>query len=244
MKGLTAVMGVVMVIQARMGSTRLPGKSMMDLAGAPLIGRLLERVKRCKRVDQIILATTLKEEDDILEKVGKDYGLTVFRGSENDLVDRYHAAASRFNATEIVRIPGDNPAPEPAEIDDVINYHIEGEYDFSSNYPDVIDNGYPDGIGAEVYDVGALNKVWSTSKDPRNREHPHTNFYEQPEKFSLGIMMCRPEIRRPDIIIDVNTQDQYDFVLEMYKYLYPRNPRFTILDIINWYDNVYEKVQT
>ena len=157
-----------MVIQARMGSTRLPGKSMMDLAGAPLIGRLLERVKRCKRVDQIILATTLKEEDDILEKVGKDYGLTVFRGSENDLVDRYHAAASRFNATEIVRIPGDNPAPEPAEIDDVINYHIEGEYDFSSNYPDVIDNGYPDGIGAEVYDVGESTHTRISTNSLRN----------------------------------------------------------------------------
>ena len=229
-----------MIVQSRMGATRLPGKSMMDLAGAPLISRLLERVQRCKRLDEIVLATTQKPEDDVIEEVGRAHGLSVFRGSENDLVDRYYQAAKMYGANPIVRLPGDNPAPEPAEIDDLVAYHLAGDYDFSSNCPDVVDNGYPDGIGAEVYSVDALDRVWRDVTDPRLREHPHFNFYENTDKFKLGIMQCRPEIRRPDIVIDVNTQDEYEFVAALYSYLYPRNPEFTIHDVIDWYDRVYK----
>jgi spore coat polysaccharide biosynthesis protein SpsF (cytidylyltransferase family) len=116
---------------------------------------------------------------------------------------------------------------------------LAGDYDFSSNCPDVVDNGYPDGIGAEVYSVDALERVWRDVIDPRLREHPHFNFYENTDKFKLGIMQCRPEIRRPDIVIDVNTQDEYEFVAALYSYLYPRNPEFTIHDVIDWYDRVY-----
>jgi spore coat polysaccharide biosynthesis protein SpsF len=228
-----------MIVQSRMGATRLPGKSMMDLAGAPLISRLLERVRRCKLVDEIVLATTRKSQDDVVAEVARGHGLPVFRGSENDLVDRYRQAARAFKADVVVRLPGDNPAPEPAEIDDVILYHLEGGYDFSTNCPDVVDNGYPDGIGAEVLEVEALERVWRTSTDPRLREHPHFNFYENPGEYKLGIMEARAEIRRPDIVIDVNTQEQYEFVAALYAYLYPRNPEFTIHDVIDWYDNVH-----
>ena len=93
-----------MIVQSRMGATRLPGKSMMDLAGAPLISRLLERVQRCKRLDEIVLATTQKPEDDVIEEVGRAHGLSVFRGSENDLVDRYYQAAKMYEANPIAFI--------------------------------------------------------------------------------------------------------------------------------------------
>ncbi len=235
---------VVLILQARMGSTRLPGKSMMDLAGAPLVVRMIERIRRCTRVDQVVLATTQKPEDDVLEKVAYSYGITAFRGSESDLVDRYYQAALAFKADVIVRIPGDNPAPEPDEIDRVILYHLQSNNDFSSNYPDVLDNGYPDGIGAEVFSFEALDRVWKTVSDPRNREHPHTNFYEHPEIFKIGTIECPPEFRRPDIILDVNTPEQYEFMAQMYDYLYSRNPKFGILDIIQWYDEVYRNNKT
>jgi spore coat polysaccharide biosynthesis protein SpsF len=234
---------VVMVLQARMGSTRLPGKSLMPLAGQPMVGRVIERVKRCKRVDDIVLATTQKSQDDPLEALGRECGIMVFRGSENDLVDRYYQAALGNRADVIVRIPADNPAPEPIEIDRIIGCHLDSQNDFSSNYPDVIDNGYPDGIGAEVFNFKALERVWKTSTDPRNREHPHTFFYENPDIFKIGTIECPSEFRRPDIVLDVNTQSQYEFVKQLYDFLYPRNPRFTIFDIIDWYDNVYQKKQ-
>jgi spore coat polysaccharide biosynthesis protein SpsF len=230
---------VVMILQARMGSSRLPGKSLLPLAGAPLVTRVLERVKRCQLVDEFVLATTCKAQDDPLEALGRENGVVVFRGAENDLVDRYFQAALAFHADVIVRIPADNPAPEPAEIDRIIEFHIRSGNDFSSNYPDVFDNGYPDGIGAEVINFEALHRVWKSSTDSRNREHPHTNFYEHPDVYKIGTIQCPAEFRRPDIILDVNTREEYDFMAELYDYLYFRNPEFNVLDIIRWYDDVY-----
>src|SRR5262245_19029581 len=117
---------VVMILQARMGSTRLPGKSMMHLAGAPLLARILERVRRCTIIDQIVLATTRESEDDALEDIARSYGVSTFRGSKDDLLDRYYQAAKAFRADLIVREPADNPVPEPAEIDRIIKYHLNG----------------------------------------------------------------------------------------------------------------------
>lgn len=231
---------IVLILQARMGSTRLPGKSMMNLKGAPLVGRIIERVKRCKRVDRIGLATTKKPEDDPLEELGHRYGIFMFRGAENDLVDRYYQASKALKAEVIVRVPADNPAAEPNEIDRVIAYHLKSQNDFSTSYPDVLNNGYPDGIGAEVFNFKALEKVWKTVIDPRYREHPHTYFYEHPETFKIGTIECPSEFRRPDIKLDVNTRDDYMFMAQLYEDLYPRKPDFHIRDIIEWYDSIYQ----
>ena len=135
-------MNTVLIIQARMGSTRLPGKSMLDLGGKPLIGWVIHRVKKTSLVDKVVLSTTQKPEDNILEVIGLEYGIDVFRGSENDLVDRYYQAAKKYKADLVVRVPGDNALPEPKEIDRVITFHKNNHNDFSSNLPDVAQHGY------------------------------------------------------------------------------------------------------
>ena len=239
-------MNTVLIIQARMGSTRLPGKSTLNLGGKPLIGWVNHRLKKTSQVDKIVLSTTTKTEDDILEKIGLEYEIDVFRGSENDLVDRYYQAAKKYKANLIVRVPGDNALPEPKEIDRVINYHNNNGNDFSSNFPDVAQhgyphNGYPDGIGAEVINFEALKRIWDLSSSPRNREHPHTNFYENPKMFKIGVLECPEEIRRPDIILDINTKEQYEFVSEMYEYMTANYIEFGIREVIKWYDNIYKK---
>ena len=239
-------MNTVLIIQARMGSTRLPGKSTLNLGGKPLIGWVIHRLKKTSQVDKIVLSTTTKTEDDILEKIGLEYEIDVFRGSENDLVNRYYQAAKKYKANLIVRVPGDNALPEPKEIDRVINYHNNSGNDFSSNFPDVAQhgyphNGYPDGIGAEVINFEALKRIWNLSSSPRNREHPHTNFYENPKMFKIGVLECPEEIRRPDIILDINTKEQYEFVSEMYEYMTANYIEFGIHEVIKWYDNIYKK---
>ena len=239
-------MNTVLIIQARMGSTRLPGKSTLNLGGKPLIGWVIHRLKKTSQVDKIVLSTTTKTEEDILEKIGLEYEIDVFRGSENDLVDRYYQAAKKYKANLIVRVPGDNALPEPKEIDRVINYHNNNGNDFSSNFPDVAQhgyphNGYPDGIGAEVINFEALKRIWDLSSSPRNREHPHTNFYENPKMFKIGVLECPEEIRRPDIILDINTKEQYEFVSEMYEYMTANYIEFGIREVIKWYDNIYKK---
>lgn len=231
---------IVLIIQVRMGSTRLPGKSTMLLAGKPLIQRIIERVKRCKKVDTIVLATTQKREDDFLVEIGNKMGIGVFRGAESDLVDRYYQAALKYSADYIVRLPADNPVVEPEEIDRIIEHHLTSDDDFSANTHNILGNEYPDGLGAEVFSIEKLKEVWYITTDPKNREHPHTYFYEHPAKFKIGTVKCPPEFRRPDLVLDVNTEVEYKFLSEIYNYLYPKNPNFHITDIISWYDNIYQ----
>lgn len=243
---------VVLIIQARMGSTRLPGKSMMDLAGAPLVGRILERVKRCRRLDEIVLAIPDTSNDSVLGDLGRNYGVTVFAGSENDLVERYYQAAIAAKADVVGRLPADNPTPEPSEIDRIVDHHMSLERrGFSSNLSVIDCSGYPDGIGAEMFDFSLLAEARERHSDPRRREHVHLNFFDYSIQQAvdtnwcpISTVACPAEFRRPDLVLDVNTQEQYQFMRELYEYLYPRNPNFHITDIIRWYDEIYLRQKT
>tara|TARA_B110000008_G_scaffold21182_1_gene19505 strand:- start:1313 stop:2047 length:735 start_codon:yes stop_codon:yes gene_type:complete len=238
---------VVLIVQARMGSIRLPGKSLFDLAGEPLVGRLIERVKRCKNIDEIVLAIPDTVDNDPLVKLSKDYAISLFRGSENDLIDRYYQAAKYFKASIVGRLPADNPVPEPNEIDRIIEYHLKSNHSFSSNLCEVYGNGYPDGIGAEMIDFSALETVWKDCINPKFREHVHLNFFnynnqkQTDKRFSIGTIDCPNEFKRPEILLDVNTYDQYEFIKQIYEYLYNKNPFFHITDILDWYDHIYLK---
>lgn len=243
---------VVLIIQARMGSDRLPGKSMMDLAGAPLVGRILERVKRCTRLDDIVLAVPDTDENRVLSSLGASYGVKVFAGAENDLVERYYQAALWAGAEVIGRLPADNATPEPSEIDRIVDFHLSRHgRGFSSNLSTIGDSEYPDGIGAEMFDFSLLEEARARNSDPRQREHVHLNFFDystnQPvdaDWCPVSTIKCPEGFRRPDLVLDVNTLEQYEFMRALYEYLYPRNPEFSITDTIRWYDDVYLKSKT
>ncbi len=245
-RSMVSARRIVLILQARMGSTRLPGKSLLPLAGRPMLARILERSRRARRINEIVVATTRKAEDDPLAELAAAEGAAVFRGAENDLVERYRRAAEVYQAGLVVRLPADNPVPEPEEIDRVIEYHLRGDSEFSSNLAEVMGNGYPDGIGAEVFERAALEEVAARPLTPMLREHPHLNFFDyraqkavEPERFRVGTVECPPAFRRPDLRLDVNTGDDYRFLARLYDDLYPRNPNFHITAIIDWYDNVY-----
>ena len=241
---------VVLIIQARMGSTRLPGKSLMDLAGEPLVGRILERVKRCKAMDEIVLATPDNRRDDSLAKLSEVYGVSSFRGSENDLIDRYYQAARKYNAHYVCRLPADNPVPEPEEMDRMVATHIKSGLEFSSNLLQVFGNGYPDGIGVEVFNFDTLKTIWEECTDPEKREHVQLSYFDytsqksMDRRFRVGTVPCPKNFRRPELILDVNTQEEYEFIKQLYEYLYPNIPEFHITDIIRWYDEVYMKTRS
>lgn len=238
---------VVLIIQARMGSRRLPGKSMLDLAGAPLVARILERVKRCKKIDEIVLAIPAGPANAPLRVVGDSFEVTVFEGSEENVLDRYYKAAVARGADFIVRLPADNATPEPSEIDRIIEHHLSrGERGFSSNLAQINHSGYPDGIGAEIFDFSLLHEAHSNASNDSMREHVHLNFFD----YSTGkgvneiwcpisTILCPPEFRRPDLVLDVNTYEQYQFMRSLYEALYPTKPEFSIMDIIRWYDNLF-----
>ena len=242
---------VAAIVQARMGSTRLPGKSLMLLAGTPLVGRVIERISSATKIDKLILAIPDNIENDPLETLGKSYGVQIFRGSEIDLVDRYYNAAKNVSCKYVVRIPADNPTPQGSEIDRIIDHHLSlNRPGFSSNLAEIYGSKYPDGIGAEIFDFELLEEISADFSDSKKREHVHLNFFNYTTQKAvdetwcpISTVQCPSDFARPDIILDVNTQIQFEYMADLYKELYPSNPNFDINDIIKWHDENYGKLR-
>ena len=239
---------LTLVIQARMNSTRFPNKIISDLSGAPLIERILQRVKKVKKIGKIIIATTKKREDDILVGIAKSNRVEIFRGSENDLVDRYYQAVKGKNVGHILRLPADNPIPDPLEYNRLINYHLKTDNDFSSNICNFMRNGYPDGFGVEIFTINSLKKIWRNEKRKKFREHIALNFYDYKKdrknlkfNFKIGTVKCPKKISRPKLVFDVNYYKDYLFIKKIYEYFLPQNFFFTATNVIEWYENKYSK---
>ena len=239
---------LVLVIQSRFGSSRFRGKAVKNLAGKPLLARIIQRVKRVKKIKKIIIATTTKKEDDVIVKVAKDNKVQFYRGSENNLVDRYYKAVKDMKVKNILRLPGDNAIPEPSEYNRIINYHLKSKNDFSSNIYNFMGNGYPGGIGVEIFTLKSLKKVWKSKKTKMEKEHLALNYFHYVNgkrnkkfNFKIGTVKCPKKISRPDLKLDINTQKEYLFIKKIYKYFMPKKNLFTIKDVINWYDKIYFK---
>ena len=235
---------VVLIIQARMSSTRLPGKSMMPLADKPLVYRMVERLKKCKQVDEIVIATSDQPEDQVLVELANELGVSSFQGNLLDVRDRYLNAAEKSKADFIIRIPADNPMPDANEIDKLIEFHLKNNSQgFSSNLAQVNNSGYLDGIGAEIFSTKLLLESVARSNSDTVKEHVHRNFFDYSTQTPVDASWCPiaspkapAELRRPDIILDVNTMDDYTKIKRIYDNLYPNNPNFTTVDVINFLD--------
>lgn len=236
---------VTLIVQARMGSKRLPKKSTLPLAGKPLIYRILERILRCKEVNNFVLAIPNTKENKILEKIKFNKKLKIFKGSENNLLERYYLAAKKFNSDIVVRVPGDNCMPEPSEIDKIIRYYKKFKKDFfASNLSNIMNNGYPDGIGAEVFGFSLLQDLYKKKLKSSLKEHIHLNFFDykkniakNPNWCKVRSIKCPSSFRRPDICLDVNVKKDYKFISNIYDKLYFRNSKFNIKDVIRFIDD-------
>jgi spore coat polysaccharide biosynthesis protein SpsF len=235
---------VVLIIQARMSSTRLPGKSMMPLADKPLVFRMVERLKKCNKINEIVIATSAQPEDQVLVDLAKELEVSYFQGDLLDLRDRYLEAAEKFQADFIIRIPADNPMPDWNEIDKLVDFHLEhNPSGFSSNLAQVNNSEYLDGVGAEIFSTKLLQESVARSSSDTVKEHVHRNFFDYSTQTPVDSSWCPiaspkapAELRRPDIILDVNTMDDYTKIKRIYDNLYPKNPNFTTVDVINFLD--------
>lgn len=231
---------IIAIIQARMGSQRLPRKTLMPLAGIPLIDHVLERALLSQLITKVVVAIPETLENEPIVQRAERLGVTVFRGSENDLVKRYYDAAVSFKADIVVRICADNPLIHPSEIDRIIRYYLNNKYDFVSNVGPVMGNDYPDGLGAEVFSFSALRWIYENIADIHAREHVHENFYQNKNRFKLGTVMCPKEFACSDIVLDINTKEEYDFISKLFKDLQKPGCLINIMEIIPWYkDHAY-----
>jgi spore coat polysaccharide biosynthesis protein SpsF (cytidylyltransferase family) len=176
-------MKTVAIIQARMQSTRLPGKVLADLNGKPALYRVVERAECAKTLDAVVVATSTEPADDVLERLCNEYNIECFRGSENDVLDRYYRAALKFQAEVIVRLTADCPLLDPQVIDRVVSAFGKDQYDYVSNN---IECTYPNGLDTEVIRFEALEQAWQEARLKSEREHVTPYITKNPHIFHLS----------------------------------------------------------
>jgi len=173
-------MKVTAIIQARMASSRLPGKVLMEVLGRPLLSYQIERLHFSERIDDIIIATTMKKEDDPLAELACKEGLKAFRGSEDDVLDRYYQVAKRHNAEHIMRLTADCPLVEPSVCDSIAAAYFLSGCDYVKT-----GETFAEGLDCEVFSFRALEKAWKNAKLKSEREHVTLYFRNQPELFEV-----------------------------------------------------------
>lgn len=221
---------IICIIQARMGSTRLPGKVLLDLAGEPVLARIIERVKKSKLIDKIIIATSEKKDDDAIAGLGARLGVEIFRGSENDVLDRYYQAAKKYNYKNVVRVTGDCPLIDPEIIDQVIGLYREAGVDYVTN---VIPPTFPDGLDTEIFSFAALEKAWREAKLNSGREHVTVYMWQNPGKFKQTHLNNSVDLSAKRWVLD-NPED-YEVMKMVYEDLYNKNPKFRMKDLLAWF---------
>lgn len=214
-------MSTAIVVQARMGSTRLPGKVLQDIAGRPMLSYQMERLRRVKRAERIVVATTDQPADDAVERFCQKEKIACVRGSEHDVLARYHLAIERFPADVVVRITADCPLIDPAIVDEAIAAY---EPDYVSN---MLETTYPYGMAVEVFSAQALREAHREAKDPAEREHVTPFIYRHPERYRLRSLTMAPNLSHHRWTVD--TPEDFELVSRLLKTL---KPHFTLQDVL------------
>jgi spore coat polysaccharide biosynthesis protein SpsF len=218
-------MRVVAIIQARMGSTRLPGKVLKDLCGATVLARVVNRTTRATLLDEIVVATTVKLADDAIVQECERLSVACFRGDEADVLDRYYRAAQDVSADAIVRITSDCPLIDPKIVDKTVGAFLEARPDYASN---TCVPTYPRGLDTEVVTFAALEMAWTSATHPYQRSHVTPYIYENPSKFK--ILSVTGEEDNSACRWTVDTPEDLEFVRAVYSRL--RDHRFSWGDVL------------
>lgn len=218
---------VLALLQARMSSTRLPGKVLMPIVGRPMLALQLERLKRCTSLDKLTVATSIDSSDDSLASLCANEGVDCFRGSLNDVLDRFACAARPHAPDVVVRLTGDCPLADPSLIDDIVFRFVESDFDYLSNCAPAT---FPDGLDVEVMRFRDLEIAAREAVLPSQREHVTPFIRKQPERFSVGNYFS--EIDRSFMRWTVDEPEDFEFVKRIYERLYPTKPAFTTDDVL------------
>lgn len=208
---------VVCIIQARIGSTRLPAKVLRELCGKPMLAHVIQRVKEARTVDEIIIATTTNESDDAIVKLAASMKIKAFRGSEQDVLSRYLGAARETGADIVIRITSDCPLIDPDTVDAAVRFFIDNDFDYIQACSET---GFPRGLDTEVFTFKALEKVGETARESSYREHVTLYMYRHPEEFRIGFCNAPKELNHPEWRLCVDEINDFSLIEEIYKALY------------------------
>lgn len=215
------------IIQARCGSTRFPNKVFADVNGKPLIWHVVNRLTHAKTINKIVIATTINEKDDKIEKWCNENNVACYRGSENDVLNRYYSASVAFPSDIVVRITADDPFKEPAVIDAVVNKLINEGFDHvTNNFPP----SWPEGLDCEAFTFAALEASEKSTNDAFEREHVTQYIYHNPDKFKIGNVASPKNLSYLRWTIDKEVD--YEMVKAVYAHRNPANTDILLLDEI------------
>lgn len=233
------------LIAARMASSRLPGKTLMPVLGKPMIERMVERIRRCKRIGQVVLATSDAAEEDPLAEWAAGADVRCFRGSPDDVLGRLRGAAETFNAHLIVEILGDNPLVHVQLIDACLDRFANGDVNYVANvtneYPkaDPALKRFPIGVRIQVFTLDTLRRCEDLAKAPENREHATSFIAQHPEIFrSAFVEAAGPwaTMHRPELTFAVNYRENLELIRRLFERCHPANSDFTLPDAIAAFD--------
>jgi spore coat polysaccharide biosynthesis protein SpsF len=225
---------IVAILQARMGSSRFPGKVLADIVGKPLIMHIIERIRAAKKIDGIILATTQSRDDDEMENFAEKSGIHCYRGEVDDVLSRFYGAATKYKASVIVRICCDDPLIDQKMLDDLLDLHFKTHADYTSTSHE---RTYPVGVEAEVFNYDILEKAFNCANKEYEREHVTPYIYEHPELFKIRFIEAKKKIRRPELRLTVDTQEDFYLVREIFENLYKKDQLFYTEDVIDFLDS-------
>jgi len=229
---------MVAVIQARMGSSRLPGKVLMPILDKPILWHIVQRLKCVAKIDDIIIATSYMKRDDPIDHFCKNQSVTCYRGNEADVLDRFYKAAVAADAKTVLRITGDCPLIDPVLIMRLIDYYHQNNLEYcgiaagAGVATDEFYGRYPDGLDTEIFCINALKTAWQEADGILFREHVTPYLWKHPDKFKIGILKCR-ESDYSQFRWTLDNQEDYLVIQKIYEKLYPENESFDMRDILD-----------
>lgn len=231
---MSAQARIVATIEARMTSSRLPGKVLMEAAGKPMLHHMIERLGRAPSLDGIVVATTLNATDDPVADLAERLGVGCFRGSEDDVLARVLGAAQAHDIDVIVEMTGDCPLIDPALVEACIQRYLAAGVDYVSN---ILQRTYPVGMDTQVFATDVLADVATRTDDADDHEHVSLYIYRHPEIYSLENVPAPPELTRPDLGLTLDTPADFELLRGIFEALYPADPAFGLAEILALLDS-------
>lgn len=220
---------VLAILQARVSSSRLPGKVLLPILGKPMLQHQLERLATAGMIDKLVVATSDWESDEPLVALCHKAGVDCFRGSLEDVLDRFYQCARRYQPDVVVRLTGDCPLADPQVIDEIVQYLVENDYDYVSNS---LEPSFPDGLDVEAFRFTVLESAWREAKLPSQREHVTPFIWQQPDRFKIGSFKSETDLSHLRWTVD--EPDDFELVKAIYEGLYPGNRMFTTEEILRF----------
>lgn len=226
------------IIQARTSSSRLPKKVLRELplkSGITILEHIIQRLKKSQFIDEIVVATTFKNDDRKIAEIAKKEHVHCFKGSELNVLERYYLAAKKYNLDVIIRITGDCPCIDPQVVDMVIQKHLKEKADYTANF---LTRTFPRGLDVEVFNFKTLTKVYQKASSDFDKEHVSPYIYKtKPDIFRIAEVRAQGKLNRPDIRITVDTEEDYILLCALFDFLFDKTRLFTTENIIDLFNS-------